>query len=78
MKKIIKKIKKIIFNRRLNNAILEANKKAFQTHKRYLVVLFQNKPVVKSKTELSNMINNGTLSKVDIQKIESIALYKTY
>lgn len=78
MKKLIKQIQLNIFNRRLSKAIIKADKKAFQTHQRYLVVLMCKKPIVKSKTELSNMINNGTLKNVDIQKIEQIALYKTY
>lgn len=75
---LIKSIKEKIFRKRLAQAIKEADKKAFITHQRQLVVLYDNKPVVKSKNELSSLINNGTLKNIDIQKIEQIALYKTY
>ncbi len=73
----MKKLKKIIAWLRLKRAIKKANRFHNLTGYKYLVLNYKGRPVVKSKLSLKEMIKNGEL-KTTIQRLEEIALYKTF
>lgn len=73
----MKKLKKLFQVLRLKHAIKKANKFHNLTGYKYLVLNYKGKPVVKSKQSLKEMIKSGKL-KTTVQRLEEIALYKTF
>lgn len=73
----MKKLKKLFQALRLKHAIKKANKFHDLTGYKYLVLNYKGKPVVKSKQSLKEMIKSGKL-KTTVQRLEEIALYKTF
>ncbi len=75
--KISTEIKKLITNIRLNRAIRQAEKYKRITRYNFLVLLYNGKPLVFSRTRVKELIKAKVL-KAKINKIEKAALYKTY
>lgn len=73
----MKKLKKLFQWLRLKHAIKKANRFHNLTGYKYLVLNYKGRPIVKSRQSLKDMIKNGEL-KTTIQRLEEIALYKTF
>lgn len=74
---LFKYIKAVIFEIRLKKAIKKADKFAKRSGYHFLVVMLEGRPIVKAKKSLKQLIKDGVF-KISIQKIEELALYKTY
>jgi hypothetical protein len=70
MKNIIRKI-------RLKRAIKKANRLYNQTGYQYLVLLYRNKFIVKSRKEIKELVRLKYFG-CSLQTIERIAIYKTF
>ena len=77
MKKFIKLLRAKRFQRRLKRAIKKADRLTSTTGKKYLVLNFAGKPIVKSKGELKQLVNHNYF-KCDIQTLTEMAIYKTF
>jgi hypothetical protein len=65
-------------DRRLKNAIYKANKMAFRTGCKFMVLRYKHRFLVKSKKQLKQLIKEGYfVSGFSIHDIEKIALYIT-
>lgn len=71
-------IKNFIFNRRLKRAVKRAEQLHKLTNRKYLVLRYNNRLIVKSKQDLKYLLKKGIFrANCGIQEIESIALYIT-
>lgn len=75
---MIRLIKNILFHRNLKKVITKAISIADKTGRKQLVIIFNSKPVVISKQDLTRMIRRGKFQKgVSVQDIEKKALFIT-
>jgi hypothetical protein len=75
---MIRFIKNILFQRNLKKVIANAISIADKTGRKQLVIIFNSKPVVLSKQDLTRMIRQGKFQKgVSVQDIEKKALFIT-
>lgn len=75
---MFKKIKNILFNRRLRRAIREANELSALTGLRYFVIMLNGELKVVSKRRLKQLIDSRRFLKgTTIHHIERIALHIT-
>lgn len=69
-------IRDTLFYFRFKRAIRKADKYHRLTGNKFMVLLYKNRPIVKSKKNLKAMIADGKL-KCTIGQLENIALYIT-
>jgi hypothetical protein len=75
---MIKKIKHLIFRRRVAKAINKANKLKKQYKFKYLVLIVKGRPRVFAKFQLKHLIRTRYFQKgTTIQQLEKLAIYKT-
>lgn len=76
MKKLMQMVRTAAFDFRFKQAVKKANEYHHLTGNKFMVLLYKNRPVVKSKKNLKTMIVDGQL-KCTIAQLENIALYIT-
>lgn len=74
---LIKFVRGSILMNRIKKARKKADKLSFKKNQKAIVIMFDGKPMVKTKHDLKNMIHSGII-KTDIQTLEQLAIYKTY
>lgn len=71
-------IKKLLFDIRLNAAIKRAKENAALFNCRYMVIIFQGKPMVYSKKQLKEILKIRFFKKgTTIQQLEKMAVFTT-
>lgn len=75
---MIKYIKRKIFERRVVRLIAKANQRKELTGYKYMVILWNGKPIIVKKQELKRMVSNKYFAKgINIQRLEKEAIYIT-
>lgn len=77
MKELIKFIKARIFHIRLRKAIRKADSITAETGRKVLVLNIAGKPIVLTKGQVKQLVNNGYFKNCSAAHIERVALYNT-